>query len=206
MENESHWYAVKVFYNRVFDLEALLEAYGIETYVACEAVELKGRDHSAALKKLADESDSIAHKKYVQIGPVVYKKKTLVNSLLFARADDEHLAIIEEKLSDKDTGIKKGFIYKDSTRKKYSIIPEWQMNSFKYVTSSGDDGFIVIPKEKIPHYNTGDRVRVTDGPFKGCEGHIIRIKKDRRLMVCIEGVLAVATGYIPQKLLEKVEE
>lgn len=206
MENESHWYAVKVFYNRVFDLEALLEPYGIETYVACVAVELKGRDHSAALKKLADESDFIAHKKYVQIGPAVYKKKTIVNSLLFARVDDEHLAIIEEKLSDKDTGIRKGFIYKDSTRKKYSIIPEWQMNSFKLLTTSGDKGVIIIDQGKIPQYNTGDRVRVTDGPFKGCEGYIVRIKKDRRLMVCIEGVLAVATGYIPQKLLEKVEE
>ena len=56
-----------------------------------------------------------------------------------------------------------------------------------------------------PKYHQGDRVRVIDGIFKGFEGHIKRIRHDRKLIVTIEGVAAFATGYIPPSMLEKVE-
>ena len=51
---------------------------------------------------------------------------------------------------------------------------------------------------------SGVRVRVTEGPFKGAEGYIKRIKGNRRLIVSIEGVVAVATTYIPGCFLEKI--
>jgi ribosomal protein L24 len=51
----------------------------------------------------------------------------------------------------------------------------------------------------------GDRVVVTGGPFKGAEGHIKRIKRDRRLVVTIPGIVAVATAYIHPDLLKKVD-
>lgn len=47
---------------------------------------------------------------------------------------------------------------------------------------------------------------MTDGPFKGAEGHIKRIKKDRRVVVAIGGVVAVAITYIHPKFLEKIAE
>ena len=50
----------------------------------------------------------------------------------------------------------------------------------------------------------GDRVRVTEGVFKGAEGYIRRVKGNRRLIVSIEGVVAVATTYIPGCFLEKI--
>ena len=64
------------------------------------------------------------------------------------------------------------------------------------VTLLGDDR---------PEYHMGDRVVVTQGPFKGAEGHIKRIKKDRRLVVTIPGVVAVATAYIPPDFLKKID-
>jgi ribosomal protein L24 len=47
---------------------------------------------------------------------------------------------------------------------------------------------------------------VIDGPLKGAEGYIKRIKKDRRLLVCVEGVIAVATSYLPERMVEKITE
>ena len=46
-------------------------------------------------------------------------------------------------------------------------------------------------------YRSGDKVRVTGGPFKGAEGYIKRIRGNRRLVVALEGIIAVATTYIP---------
>lgn len=58
--------------------------------------------------------------------------------------------------------------------------------------------------EDDPRFHQGDKVRVTEGIFKGLEGHIKRIRHDRRLIVTIEGVAAFATGFIPPSFLEKI--
>ena len=73
------------------------------------------------------------------------------------------------------------------------------------MVSAGRDGLELLGDDR-PEYHEGDRVVVTDGPFKGAEGHIKRIKRDRRLVVTIRGVVAVATTYIHPSLLRKVEE
>ena len=52
----------------------------------------------------------------------------------------------------------------------------------------------------------GDRVRVTGGIFEGVEGAIIRVKGDRRVSVCIQGVMAVATAYIHPSLIERIPD
>ena len=49
-------------------------------------------------------------------------------------------------------------------------------------------------------------MRVLEGPLKGAEGYIKRIRKDRRLLVAIEGFIAVATTFIPPQFLEKVPD
>lgn len=70
------------------------------------------------------------------------------------------------------------------------------------VTSTGDPGLEYLGEEPSD-LRSGDRVRVTEGPFKGAEGYIKRIKGNRRLIVSIEGVVAVATnlhsGVFPGK-------
>ena len=43
---------------------------------------------------------------------------------------------------------------------------------------------------------------VKDGPFKGVQGTVVRIRKSRRIMVEIPGMLAVASAYVPLKDLE----
>jgi transcription antitermination factor NusG len=60
--------------------------------------------------------------------------------------------------------------------------------------------------EDMTRYKTGDKVRVLEGPLKGAEGYIKRIRKDRRLLVSIEGFIAVATSFIPPQFLAKAED
>ena len=42
----------------------------------------------------------------------------------------------------------------------------------------------------------GQTVKVRSGAFAGVEGKIVRIRKSRRLMVELPGMLAVASTYI----------
>ena len=207
-QSKEYWYAVKVFFNKVFKMEDILFDMGLETYLAVQKVQLKGAEHMAAARKLASVPFGYrADARYIQEGPVIYERKPVVNSLIFVKATAPQIKEVAQRLKDDAPGDKLlGFIYKKADFKEYAAIPDSQMASFRLVTESGLSGLDFFANDEITRYKTGDRVRVTGGPLKGAEGYIKRIKKDNRLLVCIEGVIAVATSYIPNELLEKVTE
>lgn len=94
------------------------------------------------------------------------------------------------------------FFFLDPDRKHPESIPEKEMNNFILVTSVFYD---LIPLGEVSgDFLTGDRVRVTSGLFRGAEGYVKRIKGDRRLVVSINCIAAVATCYIKPEFLEKI--
>ena len=53
----------------------------------------------------------------------------------------------------------------------------------------------------IPEVNgsqTGDYVRIIDGPFKGIEGRVTKITGQKRVIVELPGLCSVATAYVPK--------
>ncbi|MBO7435518.1 UpxY family transcription antiterminator [bacterium] len=198
-ESKLNWYALKVFYNKVFEIEALLADMGLETYIPVRQVRLKGEEHMRVARRLATPDDRRRDNQFVQAGPVIFKRVPIVSSLLFVRAPKERLPEVSASVDGK------GFVYKMADRKTDAVIPDKQMAMFRMVCSSGADGLEFFSDEDMTRYKAGDRVRVLEGPLKGAEGYIKRIRKDRRLLVSIEGFIAVATSFIPPQFLEVVE-
>ena len=203
-----NWYALKVFYNKVFDMEDKLASEGLPCYIAMEKVCLKGAEHLAAARYLASLPEGArADSRYIKEGPVIYLRKPMVTSLVFVQASREQIIRLDAELQEKyRNGKGRGFVYKTADRQDYAVIPDRQMAAFRLVTESGVSGLSFFSGDEITRYRQGDKVRVTEGPLKGAEGYIRRIRKDRRLLVSIDGVVAVATSYIPMSQLEKVEE
>ncbi len=85
-----------------------------------------------------------------------------------------------------------------------SAINDKEMEMFQLVCKAPDDGLLFFP-DNCFDFSEGQKVRVVDGIYKGAEGYIKRIKKDRRLLVRIEGVAVVATSFIHPSLLEPME-
>ena len=199
-----HWYALKLFYNKVFEMESLLQQRGMDTYLAVQNVRLKGAAHLAARKRLADVSAPKDHR-YIVEGAVIYARKPLVTSLLFVLATETEIAEIDALLREPTAmGRAKGFVYKTADFSTFATIPAKQMEQFRLVVDSGAGGLEFFADDDFTRYKQGSRVRVTSGPMKGAEGYIKRIRRDRRLLVCIEGIIAVATSYIPPEQLEIV--
>ena len=123
----------------------------------------------------------------------------LVRPLLFVRTTREYLHLMRSKFG--------GTIapYYDKAERSPLVVPGRQMDQFIRLCQMRDSGLEYLGSDE-PKYHQGDRVRVTEGIFKGFEGHIKRIRHDRKLIVTIEGVAAFATRYIPPSCLEKVEE
>lgn len=119
----------------------------------------------------------------------------VVKSLVFFKATEEYLAQFEKG------HFSQLWVYRDPLTRKPSAIPDREMEVFMFVCTSGKQGLTYLGDDR-PEYHRGDRVRVTEGPLKGAEGHVVRIKRDRRLVVTVRGVAALATAYIHPRFLE----
>lgn len=170
-----HWYAFKVFYNKVFKIEDTLNEDKIETYIPCETTLV---ERGGVKKKI---------------------RKPVISSLLFFYSTEKQALALQQRLTDRVIL----YTHLVNWQKLPIAIPEREMKIFMLVTSSGEKGLDYFGDAPI-EYSTGERVLVTDGPFKGAEGYIHRIKGNRRLIVAIQGVCAVATAYIPQCFLKKI--
>ncbi|MBO4557699.1 MAG: KOW motif-containing protein [Bacteroidales bacterium] len=177
MSTDIHWYALKVFYRNVLKLRADLTRVGIEYYY-----------------------------------PVQPDGKPYVQSLLFVHCSEAGLEALR-----KQAPAGGGFVVYTHTEKRKRLsseetydclvpapIDEQEMAVFILVTSASPNTYEILGPDD-PKYHTGQLVRVKAGPFEGLEGRVRRIKKDRRLVVTISGVVAVATIHIDPRLLEPVE-
>ena len=64
------------------------------------------------------------------------------------------------------------------------------------------DEELIYITDICPKLKEGQSVRVKEGPFKGIEGKVVRIKKSRRILVELPGMVALATTYIAPNELE----
>ena len=179
MESEKHaaqnWYALKVFHNRLAAISGLLAQEGVETFVPKVRSAVVDRDGHKAVQE-----------------------KPLVNSLMFIHTSKENAERIDSAYAGKAA------VYKRlGGAREVAAISDAEMRIFRLVTDNMVSAVDYLGAD-TERYMVGERVRVTDGPLKGSEGVICRIKGNRRLVVSIAGVCAVATSYIPQCFLQKI--
>lgn len=173
---DSHWYALKVFYNRLNEILNELTDAGVETFVPMATYVVERNGHRMKVRK------------------------PMISSLLFFRCDDSRTSEIERQLSQRAS------IYKRAGSGRIPApIPDRQMEIFRLVTGGSETEGLEYLGAETSRYAVGQRVIVTGGPFEGAEGTICRIKGNRRLVVTINGVCAVATSYIPACFLQKIE-
>lgn len=177
MEENLHWYALSVYRNKVFEASRQLSD-------ACADIYVPTVKKITGTNKVVDE-------------PAVAR-------LMFIRTC-EHTALSLEKEALEDPRRVNFFIFRNIAHDAIQPIPDAEMHMFMLVSSMGEHELSYLPFNDTD-YRRGDHVRVTEGPFKGTEGYVKRIKKDRRVVVEIYGVCAVALPYIHREFLEKITD
>ena len=175
--NDIRWYPMRVTYHRELRIKEQLDLLGIENFVPMHY-------------DLADSSD----------GP----RKTLVpaiHNLIFVHASQEVLTSLKIHRKEFDP---MRYMSKTSTdgHKELLYVPDRQMEDFMRVASAQDDTIIFLDVRDSA--NMGRRVRITAGRFKGVEGVIKRIRKNKYFLIQIDGVAAVAITYVPADCLEPI--
>ena len=169
------WHAIRVTYGRELKFQIQLQEAGFETFIPM------------ALKKL--EKDG---RKETKVVPAV-------SNLCFVHTEQQTLYEFFQIMGEACPG---RFIWDKYTRNPITV-PDKAMRDFMLVSTAMLEDTIYL-NEINSKLREGQKVRVTQGPFKGIEGKVVRIKKSRRVMVELPGMLAIATTFIPNEFLEPI--
>ena len=174
-EGTQHWYAFKVFYNKVFEIDKDMRDQKVKTYFPKVRIYNSGEDKQKISEKPA------------------------ISSLIFVQCSEEKVWNLQKTFY----GRVMLYTHKNDGTKKASPVNDEEMRVFMLATSVEDERLQYLDVESV-NYKEGQRVKVLDGPYKDCVGYIKRIKGNRRLLVAVEGLALVATSYIPSVFLEKI--
>lgn len=224
MNNTLNWYALRVFSNRVLQMQETIRKEApteeVQTYIAMTSqVRISGSsgNNKASVSYSGNKLTSIPKTKRAIINAsnhpqsTVTIQKPLVASLMFIRCTESFLKTLKHnhlseftyytRYADKEL-TEEEKPKKKQLQKVPAIIPDNQMQAFIWLTSEDNSlQYLGEPKD----IKLGDRVKVIDGPFKGLEGHVKRIKKDRKFVITIGSIAAFVIEGITHKMLKKIE-
>ncbi len=96
------------------------------------------------------------------------------------------------------------YIMNRETRKPITV-PTREMENFIKVAGTFEEKLIYLNPD-LGDFAKGERVRIIGGMFAGAEGVFVRVKGDRRVVVNVEGLVAVATTFVHPSMIEKITD
>ena len=132
-------------------------------------------------------------------GVMVKRLVPSVHNLIFI-----HLTPTEMQEYKKTTDLPIRYIMDRETRKPITV-PTREMENFIKVAGTHEEKLIYLDPDPS-NFKKGERVRIIGGMFAGAEGIFIRIKGDRRVVINVEGLIAVATTYVHPSMIEKITD
>ncbi len=121
-----------------------------------------------------------------------------IHNLLFVHSNQK---VLEPHLQEYSSTIR--YMFHKGTKSPI-VIPWDEMNRFMLIAGTHRDDLIYL-NDGIDKFSKHDKVRVTGGYFENFEGYVVRIRRDKKLVVSIQGVVAVAISNIHPSLLMKID-
>ena len=169
------WFAMRATYRRGMQNKALLVKEGINNFIPMR-YEVRIRNG----------------RKRRELVPVI-------SDLIFVHSVQSELQKVKFKLPY--------FQYMIDIRNGQKIIvPDDQMRQFIAVAGTYDEHLIFFSPDEV-NLRKGTKVRITGGDFAGQEGIFLKVKgaRDRRVVIEIQGVIAVAMATIHPDLIEVIK-
>lgn len=94
------------------------------------------------------------------------------------------------------------FHFGNKVEKEPLIIPDNQIGSLRVICNADADD-IIVSTDEVPKFQRGQVVRIIEGKFKGVTGIVARYQGQQRVGIVIDGLLTVATAYIPSAFIEE---
>lgn len=178
----AHWYALRTTYSREQKAYDYLVAKGVTAYLPTIQVEKTVNGKRKVVTESRLPNIFFAHGTEEEIKEFVYDNVNLPFLRFYYRHFHEGNRLAKEPL----------------------IVPDRQIESLKIICESEAEDILVVPEE-VQKFKNGQQVRITEGKFKGVVGRVARYQGQQRVAVIIDGVLTMATAYLPTAFLEYIE-
>ena len=177
-----HWYALRVTYGREKKAYDYLVGKNIEAYYPTikTVKEVDGKRKTVEESRLPNIF--FARGTEEEIKSFVYDNVNLPHLRFYYRHIHEGVRLIKEPL----------------------IVPDCQIEGLKIICASEAEDVIIVPPE-IQKFQAGQTVRVIDGVFTGVIGKVARYHGQQRVAIIIEGLLTIASAYVPSAFLEEIK-
>lgn len=178
-KNAVAWYVLRVTYQREIAASKHLVEIGIENFIPTVRVKIRN-----------DKGLAIGWKTDPLIHNYIFIHDTYNNILSIKQEKLDYLRFVMAKDSESGEWVPQ-------------YVPDKQMSDFmKVIRTMGSK-----PLDPDIDLRKGDRVRILTGPFEGVEGIYIRMpnRHEKRVVVKIEGIAAVATIALNSSDVEKLE-
>lgn len=169
------WFAMRATYRREPDAMRLLEKEKLGCFVPMQ------------------------YKISIRRGKKVRVLAPVIHNLLFVHARPSDLKRVKSKVTYLQ--------YITDTRSGQKIIvPDIEMQRFIAVAGTYNDHLLYFRPEEL-NLSKGTKVRITGGEFAGQEGIFLKVKgaRDRRVVIEIRGVIAVAMTTLHPDLIEVIK-
>lgn len=171
------WYALSAPHRREMEAQRLLEKHHIRCFIPMSTTVV-----------------TISGKKQRRLVPAI-------SNLVFAQSTREALQ-----------ELKRGVPYlqykvnKEGGQNIPIIVPDRQMDQFIAISELQNDKVIYLSPDEI-NLTKGTRVRIIGGTFNNIEGIFVKIKgkRQKRVVVVVSGVAAVATAEIEPEYIQVIE-
>ena len=174
-----HWYALRVTYGREKKAYDYLVGKHVEAYYPTikTVKEVDGKRKTVEESRLPNIF--FARGTEDEIKTFVYDNVNLPYLRFYYRQTHEGARIVKEPL----------------------IVPDYQMEGLKIICASEAEDVIIVPPE-IQKFQAGQTVRVIDGVFTGVIGKVARYHGQQRVAIIIDGLLSIASAYVPSAFLK----
>lgn len=174
------WYPMRVTYNREIVLKSRFNELGIECYVPM---------------KYEIEDNWLEGKE--RLVPAIH-------NLIFVHSTQETITGL--KMEKREFApLRYMMMHTGNGEMKIMTVPDQEMYNFIKAASVQDYSMSIV--EDSDYFSKiGRMVRITEGQFKDVVGVVKRIKKNRCVVVRIQGVAAVVIANVPARFLEEVTE
>ena len=178
----SHWYALRVTYGREKKAYDYLVGKNIEAYYPTikTVKEVDGKRKTVEESRLPNIF--FARGTEEEIKSFVYDNVNLPYLRFYYRHSHEGARLTKEPL----------------------IVPDYQIEGLKIICASEAEDVIIVPPE-IQKFQAGQTVRVIDGVFTGVIGKVARYHGQQRVAIIIDGLMTIASAYVPSAFLEKID-
>ena len=179
--NTPHWYALRTTYGREKKAYDYLVSNNVKAFYPTIKTVKNVEGQRIAVEESRLPNIFFAYGKEDEIKSFVYDNVNLPYLRFYYRHIHEGARISKEPL----------------------IVPDYQIEGLKIICASQAED-IILELSEIKQFKVGQKVRIIDGVFTGVIGKVARYHGQQRVAIIIDGLLTIASAYVPSAFLEQI--